>query len=147
MLSRAWTHPRRLRGLILTYARPGADTPEAQATRESLTRLARSQGTDAVADLLLPRLLSSDTRQHHPAVSRGMAAREDTSRVLPGLVCPTLVIADAQDALIAPQVAWEYVARIPGAPFAPLPRAGHLPNLEQPRAFLQVGRQFLAPLS
>jgi len=159
-------YPERLRGLILADTRPGADPPEARAARESLARLAESQGTTAIADLQVPRLLSGYTRQHHPevetrvrqliaaatprgiaAASRGMAVREDASDLLPGLVCPTLVIAGEEDALISPLITQEYAARIPGAHLALLPHAGHLANLEQPRAFLQVVRQFLATLS
>ncbi|HEY1351757.1 MAG TPA: alpha/beta fold hydrolase [Ktedonobacteraceae bacterium] len=159
-------YPQRLHGLILADTRPGSDTPQAQATRADVARLAENQGTAAIADLLLPRLLSASTRQLRPAVetrvrqlidcatpagiaaaSRGMAAREDTTDLLSGLACPTLVIAGEQDALIAPQAVQEYAARIPGAQLALLANAGHLSNLEQPRAFLQAVHQFLATLS
>jgi 3-oxoadipate enol-lactonase len=159
-------YPQRLRGLILADTRPGADTAQARAARESVAQLAESQGTAAIADLHVPRLLSPYTRQQHPqvegrvrqliasatprgiaAASRGMAAREDASDLLPELLCPTLVIAGEEDALITAQVTQAYAARIPGAQLALLPHAGHLANLEQPRAFLQVVRQFLATLS
>lgn len=159
-------YPQRLRGLVLADTRPGADTPEARAARASVAQLAESQGTTAIADLQLPRLLARSTHQHSPAVeahvrrlidgatpqgiaaaARGMAAREDASDLLPTLACPTLVIAGEEDALIPPQETREYAARIPGAHLALLPRAGHLSNLEQPHAFIQAVSQFLATLS
>lgn len=159
-------YPQRLRSLILADTRPGADAPEARANRESVAQLAESQGTAAIADLQLPRLISDYTRQHHPevetrvrqlidratpqgiaAASRGMAVRVDASDLLPKIACPTLVISGEEDALIPPQVSREYAARIPGAQFALIPHAGHLSNLEQPQIFIQTIRQFLQTLS
>lgn len=162
----AHKYPQRLRGLILADTRPGDDAPEARANRERVAQLAESQGTGTIADLQLPRLISSYTRQHHPeveprvrqlidaatpqgiaAASRGMAVRIDSSDLLDEITCPTLVIAGAEDALISPQVARDYAARIPGAQFVLIPHAGHLSNLEQPQAFIQTIRQFLQTLS
>ncbi|MGH2480522.1 MAG: alpha/beta fold hydrolase, partial [Ktedonobacteraceae bacterium] len=51
-------YPKRLRGLILADTRPGADTSEARANRESVAQLAESEGTGKIADLQLPRLIS-----------------------------------------------------------------------------------------
>lgn len=159
-------YPQRLRGLILADTRPGADTPEAQANRENVALLAERQGTVAIADLQLPRLISDYTRQHHPeverrvrqlidsatpqgiaAASRGMAVRADSTELLAQITCPTLVIVGEEDALTPPQVARDYAAQIPGAQFVSIPHAGHLSNLEQPRAFIQAVGQFLASLS
>jgi pimeloyl-ACP methyl ester carboxylesterase len=155
-------YPQRVQGLILADTRPGADTDEAKANRENTALLALSQGTGAVADLLIPKLLSDYTRQHHPSVeqsvrqmisaatpqgiaaaSRGMALRPDSSDLLPSISCPTLVVVGEQDVLTPPAVAHEYATRIPGSQFATIPNAGHLSTLEQPEAFLTVVRNFL----
>ncbi len=155
-------YPRRVAGLILADTRPGADTPEAQANRENVAHIAETQGTGAIADLQLPRLISAYTRQNHPevesrirqminaatpqgiaAASRGMAQRVDSTDLLAGITCPTLVIAGEQDALTPPSVAWDYASHIPGAQFVTIPLAGHLSNLEQPEAFLQAIDGFL----
>jgi pimeloyl-ACP methyl ester carboxylesterase len=155
-------YPQRVAGLILADTRPGADTTEAQANRENVAQMAETQGTGAIADLQVPRLLSEFTRQHHPevearvrqlideatpqgiaAASRGMAQRADSTELLGGISCPTLVIVGEQDALIPPAVAEDYASRIPGAQFAVIPRAGHLSNLEQPEVFLQTIGGFL----
>src|SRR5260370_21218141 len=61
-------YPQRVKGLILADTRPGADTPEAQANRENVARIAETQRTGAIADLQLPRMLSEYTRQQHPDV-------------------------------------------------------------------------------
>jgi pimeloyl-ACP methyl ester carboxylesterase len=155
-------YPQRVFGLILADTRPGADTAEAQANRENVARIAETQGTAAIADLQVPRLLSEYTRQHHPevvirvrqmieaatvqgiaAASRGMARRADSTALLASIACPTLVIVGEQDALTPPSVAQEYAAQIPGAQLVVITNAGHLSNLEQPEAFLQAVRGFL----
>ena len=155
-------YPQRVAGLILADTRPGADTPEAQANRENVAQIAETQGTGAIADLQVPRLISEYTRRHHPevearvrqlideatprgiaAASRGMAQRADSTELLGGITCPTLVIVGEQDALIPPVVTQDYASRIPGAQFAVIPQAGHLSNLEQPEAFLQAIGGFL----
>src|SRR5579863_9854299 len=147
-------YPTRVKGLILADTRPGADTPDARANRENVARLAETEGTGAIADLQLPRLISAETRQHRPnvearlrqlidaatprgiaAASRGMALRIDSSDLLARVSVPTLVIVGEQDALISPAVTREYAARIPDSRLVTIPQAGHLSNLEQPAAF------------
>src|SRR6266702_4763540 len=56
-------YAQRVKGLILADTRPGADTDEARVNREQVAQLAESQGTGAIADLQLPRLISQETRQ------------------------------------------------------------------------------------
>jgi 3-oxoadipate enol-lactonase len=155
-------YPQRVSGLILADTRPGADSAEAQANRESVASLAESQGTSAIADLQLPRLISDYTRQHSPeverrvrqmiaaatpqgiaAASRGMAQRADSSDLLSSITCPTLVLVGEQDVLTPPQLAQEYATKIPGVQFVVIPHAGHLSNLEEPQAFLQAVSGFL----
>ena len=129
-------YPQRVKGLILADTRPGADTAEAQANRENVAQMAESQGTEAIADLQVPKLLAAYTRQHHPevearvrqmiaaatpqgiaAASRGMALRADATDLLAGITCPTLVVVGEQDALTPPAVARDYAANIPNAQF------------------------------
>ncbi|GCE06305.1 alpha/beta fold hydrolase [Dictyobacter aurantiacus] len=155
-------YPQRVGGLVLADTRPGADTEEGRANRENLARTAEQQGTDAIADLQIPRLLSEYTRTHHPAVeaqvrkmiatanplgiaaaSRGMALRADSSDLLGTINCPTLVLAGEHDALTPPDVARAYARQIKGARFAVIPHSGHLSNLEQPEAFQTVLQDFL----
>jgi 3-oxoadipate enol-lactonase len=155
-------YPERVRGLILADTRPGADSAEAKANREKVARLVEEQGTGAIADLQIPNLLSGYTRQQHPevevrvrqminaatstgiaAASRGMATRSDATDLLPRIGCPTLVLVGEHDGLTPPTIARDYATGIPGAQFAVIPQAGHLSNLEQPAAFLQVVREFL----
>lgn len=155
-------YPQRVSGLILCDTRPGADNEEGKANREKVALLAESQGPGAIADLQLPRLISAYTRKHHPevearirqmihsataqgiaAASRGMGQRADSTDLLSTIFCPTLVLVGENDSLTPPSVAQAYAAHIPAVQFAVLPYAGHLSNLEQPQAFLDVVYNFL----
>jgi 3-oxoadipate enol-lactonase len=155
-------YPRRVKGLILSDTRPQADTAEAQANRENVARLAETQGSGAVAELQIPRLITDDTRKYRLEVemrlrqminaataqgiasaSRGMAERLDSTDLLATISCPTLVVVGEQDVLTPPAVAQDYATQIPGAQFVIIPAAGHLSNLEQPQAFLQAVSGFL----
>lgn len=159
-------YPQRLKGLILADTRPGADNDEAKANRENVARIAETQGTEAIADLQLPKLLMEETLHHHlevearvrrmidaatpqgiAAVSRGMAQRPDSTDLLATIHCPTLVIVGEQDVLTPPSVAQDYAAQIPGAQYIVIPEAGHLSNLEQPEAFHQAVSGFLQSVS
>jgi pimeloyl-ACP methyl ester carboxylesterase len=158
-------YPQRVSGLILADTRPGADTPDAQVNRENVARIAETQGIGTIADLQVPRLLSEYTRQHHPevemrvrqmieaatvqgiaAASRGMAQRADSTDLLAGITCPTLVIVGEQDTLTPPTLAQEYAAQIPDAQLVVIQHAGHLSNLEQPEAFVEAVRGFLGSI-
>ena len=158
-------YARRIAGLILADTRPAADPPDRQASREEVARTAETQGSAAIADLRLPRLLSDYTRQHNPllethlrqminaatppgiaAASRGMARRANASDLLAGIRCPTLVIAGQDDALIPLSETQSYTERIPGAQCVVIPNAGHLSNLEQPDMFLAAVSNFLRSL-
>lgn len=155
-------YPQRVKGLILADTRPGADTAEAKANRENVARIAEEQGTEAIADVQVPKLLSAYTLQHHPevearvrqmiaaatpqgiaAASRGMALRADSTDLLASIICPTLVIVGQQDGLTPPEVARDYAAQIPDAQLVVISDAGHLSNLEQPEAFVQAVSNFL----
>lgn len=155
-------YPQRVKGLVLADTRPGADSAEGRANRENVARLAEEQGTGAIADLQLPKLISDYTRQHQPeiearirqminaatpqgiaAASRGMAQRADSTDLLLTIACPTLVLVGEQDVLTPPAVAQDYASQIPNAQFMIIPNAGHLSNLEQPEAFLQAVSGFL----
>lgn len=155
-------YPERVGGLVLADTKPDADSEEARANRAKVAQLAETEGPGAIADLQVPNLISDYTRQHHRAVealvrrmveaatgsgiaaaARGMALRADANDLLPQITVPTLVVVGAADKVTPPTLAQGYAVKIPGAEFAQIPRAGHLSNLEQPEAFLEVVRNFL----
>ena len=146
----------RLRALILADTRPQADTDAGRAAREELAQLAERQGSRAVVERQLPRMLTAATLQDPTGITarlrammeaatpvgiagalRGMALRPDSTDLLPQITCPTLIITGEEDALIPLADAQLMVERIPNAQVFTIPRAAHLSNLEQPEAFNQ----------
>ena len=65
--------------------------------------------------------------------------------LLPGVATPTLVVWGREDAIIPLNAGQRYLRAIPGATAKVLDRCGHLPEMEQPEAFVQVVLDFLAP--
>ena len=57
---------------------------------------------------------------------------------------PALVLWGESDRIVGPEYGRAYAERIPGARFQLIPAAGHYPYLEQPEAFVQAVRAFLA---
>jgi len=56
---------------------------------------------------------------------------------------PTLVLWGASDRIVTPDYGRAYSALIPGAQFAAIEEAGHHPELEQPRSFVDEVARFL----
>lgn len=56
---------------------------------------------------------------------------------------PTLLVWGENDGIITPDYGRAYKKLIPGAELAVIPKAGHFPHIEQPRAFMEKLRGFL----
>jgi 3-oxoadipate enol-lactonase len=152
----------RVARLVLAATRPGPDTPEGQANRDKSAALARQQGVSAIAEAMLPKLLSPGTYQDKPELVRqvraimetismegitgdlmGMKVRPDSTPALAGIKVPTLVLHGADDQIIPLQEAERMRNAIPNARLQVLPDAGHLLNLEQPELFNQAIQGFI----
>jgi pimeloyl-ACP methyl ester carboxylesterase len=135
--------------LLDTSARP--DTEEQARRRRGLIALARSGQFRGVTPRLLPMLLAP-ANQDGPLGAEVMAmaervgrdaflrqqaailARADSRPDLTAITAPTLVLVGEHDALTPPDRAREIAAGIHGARLAVIPRAGHLPTMEEPGA-------------
>ena len=163
MLRRA---PERVRGLVLMDTRPEADTPEGRKGREAAMATAREGGAAAIAESMLPRMLSPSALAENPAlverVRQMMAAtpvagitgaiaalrdRLDSTPLLGGLSeTPTLVVVGEHDQITPPKQVRAMAAAIPGARFEVVKGAGHLPTLERPESTTALLGEFLAGL-
>jgi pimeloyl-ACP methyl ester carboxylesterase len=99
----------------------------------------------AIAD---EKLLTPEFVANARAASQGLVAalRQIALTTPPSLrtpTCPTLVIWGEQDRLSSVDDGKRIAAEINGAKFALVPRAAHMPQVEQPEAFLEVARPFL----
>lgn len=72
-----------------------------------------------------------------PIADRGLAKR------IHRIAAPTLIIWGEGDRVIAPAYAQEFAKRVGGAKVVKIPRAGHLPHLEQPEAVVKALMAFL----
>lgn len=159
-------HPTLLRALVLADTRCVADTAEGRAGRASLAERARREGSAAVAEEMLPRLLGETTRRDRPELAArvrdmvlaadpaaladalaGLAARADSTSTLREIRVPTLVLCGAEDVLSTPAEMGGWAEGIAGARFQEVPAAGHLSNLENAPAFNAALLPFLATLA
>jgi pimeloyl-ACP methyl ester carboxylesterase len=154
--------PLRVRTCILADTRPHADTEEARANRELQAQKALEEGMEAIADIMLPKLLTAQTLLERPetvarvremitgnrpegaaAALRGMALRDDHTYLLERIIAPTLIIAGSEDE-ITPLADAELMRReIRGSQLKIIEGAGHLSSIEQPEQFNRALREFL----
>lgn len=112
--------------------------------------VARMVGPAAAADgkVHAAAVMSTVPPQTYRAAVRCLVTFDERAS-LPGIRVPALCLAGEADQTAPAKVMERMAARIPGARFASLPGAGHLPNLETPAAFdaaiLAFLRQALAP--
>ena len=149
-------------GLILADTRPQADTEEGRAGRQRMIGLVDREGAAGVANEMLPKLVSDETRQNQPDVVERlrrlilaappdaikaalyrMMSRPDSTAQLAHVQCPTLIVVGERDVLTPPNLSHDMQARIAGATLETIPSAGHMSNLEQPEAFNAALIRFL----
>jgi pimeloyl-ACP methyl ester carboxylesterase len=157
--------PDLIRALILIDSRAGADTPEGRANRRGMLALLDREGPSGVARDMMPKLLGRTTLSERPDVEpfvrrlvkqqsaaavRGgiqrMMTRPASADVLETLTAPLLIVVGEEDTLTPPEEARAMAALQPNAELVVLPRAGHLPNLEDPETFNQTLHAFLSRL-
>ena len=159
------SHAARVRAAVLCNTKAAADTPEAKRDRDAMAELARQRGAGAIAERLLPKLLSGDTFEQQPEVVQevremitrasvggivgalhALRERPDSTPVLAMIRVPVLVVAGADDQ-IAPAPGMRAMAgAIPGAESVVIPGAGHLAPLEQPVPVNAAIQRFLEKL-
>lgn len=156
----------RVNALILSDTRAQPDTDEGRAGRFNMAQSAYTQGSGAIADVMLSKLLCPASLHTRPELVQqvrgmitamtlggmagdlmGMADRPDSVPLLSTIACPTLIIVGELDLATPPSGARLMSEQIPGAQLKIIPGAAHLPNLEQPEAFNDAVRSFLASMA
>lgn len=157
-------HRRRLAHLVLCDTRAAADSPEAAQTRLQTAERVLEEGSQIVADAMLPRLFAAHSHRQRAnvvtateqvmratrpatvaAALRGMAQRADATSWLPEIELPTLVVCGQEDVISSPPEMEHMAAAMPHAEYVSIPACGHMAPLEDPvhvnkalRAFLGV---------
>lgn len=152
-------YPERVAGLILIDTRETADSVEARKGRLDSIEKVRVDGVKPVVQSMLPKMLTaaapdslkeqtrkmmlSSSQAGVMAALRAMADRSDSSPLLSSIRVPTLIVAGKEDTIVPPADARRMSESIRGSRLVILPRAAHLSNLEQPKAFNSAVREFL----
>jgi pimeloyl-ACP methyl ester carboxylesterase len=146
--------PERVAGLVLADTRAEADDETARLNRDRMAETLAQGGLAPAVESIVAHLLGATTLRSRPDVVRrvrdlvlaqplgpiyralrSMKSRPDSTPLLAGITCPTLVVVGDEDQLTTVDVARRLHARIPGAGLAVIEQAGHLSNLERPEAF------------
>lgn len=153
----------RVKGLVLADTRAQADTLEGKTGRFQMAQIAYTQGPAAIADLMIPKLLSPEAIRSNPTLVQhvrsmieanqisgiagdlmAMAERPDSVPLLRQITCPTQIIVGELD-MATPIYDSKLMAdQISGAQLATIPGAAHLSNLEQPERFNQIVEAFVS---
>jgi pimeloyl-ACP methyl ester carboxylesterase len=154
--------PQRITALVLCSTRAVADSDAARQAREQTAQRVLDAGVEVIVEENVQRLLGTRS-QGDPHIAdpvrarirrctpegianalRAMAARPDSTALLPTVDVPTLVVAGVEDAVISSKDQRAMSDRIRGAEFVELDRCGHLVNLERPGEFSNILERFLA---
>jgi len=150
--------PSRIERLVLACTSPRFGEPEQWLDR---ARIVRSEGLEAIADVVLARWFTPRFRSDHEteaarfraglvgtpaeayaACCEALAAWDFRERV-GEIAAATIVIAGADDPAVTPEQAALLADAIPGSRLLVLPEAAHLANIEQPEAFSAAVNQHL----
>lgn len=153
----------RVKGMVLADTRAQADTEDGKRARFEMAQIAYKRGPSAIADIMIPKLLSPGTIQTRPELVQrvrgmiegnqvsgiagdlmAMAQRPDSVPFLQRIHCPTQIIVGELDVPTPPADARLIAESIPNARLAIIPGAGHLSNLEQPDRFNEIVRAFVS---
>lgn len=159
-------HPDRVKGLILLDTKAAADTEEGRQGRFKMAEQARSEGASAIAEVMLPKMLTEQTLSQQPELAefvRGMmaatpvegitgaleamAARSDSTPLLASIQVPTLIIVGNEDQITPTAVAQEMHKAIPNAELVIIDGAAHAATLERPAAVNQAIEEWASQLT
>ena len=163
-LAFARMYAERVERLALVCSRAAADTPERARWRNELADRAEATGSvGEIVDAVIPTLFAPQTARLHPelersareiagrndvrglaALLRGMALRDPADDIAPDLDMPVLVVAGAEDRVVAPAESAAMAALFPNARLEMFEATGHMPMLEEPERLGRVLLEFLA---
>lgn len=150
----------RIRGIAICNSRAGGDDDASKAVRTRNAAIARQQGAQAIADIMMPRLLSEyaspAVRQHvyqmalhasPTALANAMEMirdRPDASDLLPDITVPSLVIGATDDPIIPVSESQRVADALPNSQCVIIPACGHISNLERPAQFNDALARWMA---
>jgi pimeloyl-ACP methyl ester carboxylesterase len=156
-------YPSDLNGLILVDTRSEADTPEGKAGRMKMIESVRTGGSKAVADAMMPKMLSPESATSRPHLVQklrtimedcppltiehallAMRDRPDLREELASIAVPTLIIVGDHDVITPPEMSQYMQRQISHSTLAVVKGAGHMAIMEQPEQVNSALRKFRA---
>ncbi len=153
-------------GMVLADTRATPDTAEQKANRAQTALRIQAEGMGFFPEGALQTNLGQTTRSQRPglvqqvrqtllaadpartiASLKGLAERPDSVPLLSDISVPALVLVGEEDTLTPPSDARLLAARIPDSRMLIIPEAGHMSNLENPKAFNTALLGFLSELA
>ncbi|MFM7680224.1 MAG: alpha/beta fold hydrolase [Roseiflexaceae bacterium] len=141
----------RIRGIAICNSRARADDEATKAVRTRNAEIARTSGAVAIADIMMPRLLSAYAPASVVTQVRQMALqaspdalanamemirdRPDASALLPTIQVPSLVIGATDDPIMPVTESQSVADALPNSQCVIVPQCGHISNLERPQVF------------
>ena len=88
----------RVKGMVLADTRAQADTPEGKAGRFQMAQIAYKQGPSAIADLMVPKLLSPATIQNRPEIVQRVRTMIEENQIS-GIAGDLMAMAERPDSV------------------------------------------------
>ncbi|MBU1175906.1 MAG: 3-oxoadipate enol-lactonase [Alphaproteobacteria bacterium] len=154
----AIAHPERVTALVLCDTAPRLG--EATAWNDRIASV-RAYGMEAISQSIMERWFSAGLFRQAPDALAGWrnlfvrtdpdgycrtcATLRDTDLTaeIGDIACPTLVVCGGEDLSTPPDMVHASTAAIPGARFALIADAGHIPSIEQPQKLAELVTTFL----
>ncbi|RNA65458.1 alpha/beta fold hydrolase [Prosthecochloris sp. ZM_2] len=149
--------PDKIRSMVLCDTRSEADTPEALENRWAFIEAVTANGPEEAVEAMLPKVFALPPEESSPvmvetfssivmhqsgeaiaAAMRAIAERPDSTGMLADISCPVTLITGKEDRLTPPELARSMQRKIAGSELHLIDNAGHLSNMEQPRAFNEL---------
>lgn len=157
--------PERFIALGLIGSQAGADSEEAKQNRYNMAEKVYVEGSKVVAEAMVPKFFAPGFPADDPIIEqvktivlntkpsgiigtlKGMAARPDSTSILPNIDVPVLLLSGDKDQLIPPTRSEAMATAIKTATLVTVENAGHMPMMEQPHATTMAIRKFLDEIS
>jgi len=166
VIFRLWNlEPERFAAMVLADTKATPDAPETKVLRAEQAARVREEGMGFFFEATVKGHLGQTTREHRPKVVErvrefqlsadpqrvahsleALAERPNSVPLLVGIDVPTLILVGEEDTLTPVADARFMAQHIPDSRMLIIPEAGHLANLDNPKAFNISLLGFLAEL-
>ena len=158
-------HPERIKALVLSDTKSGADGNEAKVGRSAAMSAVKNEGVPAFAESFVKKIFASETftnNSHGVTTIKdiirsntilgisgtllALASRTDTTASLSSIDVPTLILVGEEDTLTPPSESEAMHALIKGSELVRIQGAAHMANIENETAFNEALLAFLKKL-